>query len=260
MRAPNVTIGGLILAFVGSGCASVPAPAPLCPGPDQVQESAFGVWIEIESLVGSDPTTISSTATVLEPSLAIRSFPIAGSEPSATLQFGDKLTIIDRSTSSGKQWYLVETSDGRRGWVLPKELASQQGVPRIQGELIAFERDSVFVMTPSQLVSVSATDIVSARLYTFAPNTGSLALWTFVGVLSTASHGAGLVLSLPVWIIAGTASAVSESHSPEVKVPGRSWEYLRMFARFPQGLPPGLDRSALIYGPAVGAASELPDR
>ena len=174
MRAPSITIGGLILACLGLGCASVPAPAPLCPTPDQVQNSAFGVWTELETVAGSNATTKDSNA---------------------------------KKPGSG---------------------------PGIRGELIAIEADSVYVMTPSQLVAVSKTDIIGGRLYTFAPNTGALALWTLVGALSTASHGAGLALSFPVWIIAGTAMTVSESHAPQVKVPGESWEYLRIFARFPQ--------------------------
>ena len=187
MRARNLIIGSLLLACVGLGCASVPAPAPLCLSPDRIQETAFGVWTELQTTAGSNATAVDATAKAL----------------------------------------------GSGAWV--------------RGELIAVEEDSVYVLTPARLVGVSKADIASARLYTFAPNTASLALWTVLGSLSTASHGFLLPLSLPVWIIAGTAMTVSESHAPEVKVPGESWGNVRVFARFPQGLPPGLDRSALEY-------------
>jgi hypothetical protein len=48
-----------------------------------------------------------------------------------------------------------------------------------------------------------------------------------------------------MWMIGGTAASIYRTHEPRVVVPEHPWADLRAFARFPAGLPPGLDRSSL---------------
>ena len=72
-----------------------------------------------------------------------------------------------------------------------------------------------------------------------------LGLWTLLGTLSTGSHGFFLILSAPVWILTGTVAAVNQSRQPVLTYPRQGWAGWRAYARFPQGLPPGLARAAL---------------
>jgi len=115
----------------------------------------------------------------------------------------------------------------------------------IDGELIAVEGDIVYILAANTLKSAQVAQIKQARLTTYDSRSSLLALWTLGGVLSTLSHGIGLVISAPVWIICGTMMTSFESYAPRVTYPPKAWEELRKFARFPQGLPPDLDRHPL---------------
>lgn len=113
------------------------------------------------------------------------------------------------------------------------------------GELLAQEHDSVFVLTDDGSVrAVHTARVTSARIAWFDSRWGSTtALWGALGSLSTFSHGFVLVLSMPVWIIAGSTAAASDSRAPLVNPLRLGWEGARMYARYPAGLPPGLPRT-----------------
>jgi hypothetical protein len=74
---------------------------------------------------------------------------------------------------------------------------------------------------------------------------GRLATWATVGTISTISHGVALVLSAPVWIIGGSVATSKANHAPLITYPSRPWSDLARYARFPQGLPIGLDPATL---------------
>lgn len=118
-----------------------------------------------------------------------------------------------------------------------------------QGELIAIRRDSLFVLTQTlvqdTLIAVAADQVSHGRLATCDANHMLLVGWTAGGLLTTPSHGWFLALSVPLWIITGTVAAIGQSYVPIEKLPVESWKDLRKFARFPQGLPEGLDRRTL---------------
>jgi len=67
-----------------------------------------------------------------------------------------------------------------------------------------------------------------------AEGTPTFILWTVVGSVSTLSHGVALIFSLPVWLIAGIASAATAA-DPRPRV--ETCEALRPSTRFPQGIP-----------------------
>ncbi len=69
---------------------------------------------------------------------------------------------------------------------------------------------------------------------------GAVAGWTALGVVSTISNGLLLIFTAPAWIITGTVAGSSESYAPQGNVPPLRWAELARFARFPQGMPPGL--------------------
>ncbi len=115
----------------------------------------------------------------------------------------------------------------------------------VHGELIAVHPDSVFVLVPNNLLGIPTAQIAKAKLTAFAANTAPLALWSILGTLSTLSHGVGLIISAPVWIISGTAATSAQSYTPQLSFPKKSWNEFRPFARFPNGLPPGFERRTL---------------
>ena len=51
--------------------------------------------------------------------------------------------------------------------------------------------------------------------------------------------------TVPIWILIGSISTASATRQPEINYPGSNWESLTLYARFPQGIPPGLERSVL---------------
>jgi hypothetical protein len=156
------------------------------------------------------------------------------------------------ATSSAPRGFLRPPLEAQRsaygGWIevtLVRESHARTS-DTLSGELIAVGDDSIFVLGAAGLRALAVPRIARARLMAYDAQYGALASWTLLGVLSTASHGLGLILSAPVWILAGTGATSSQSRAPlhEVTQPG-NLPSLRPFARFPQGLPPGLDRRTL---------------
>jgi len=129
------------------------------------------------------------------------------------------------------------------GWIVVDRLDGEAG---LEGELIAIEAESLLVLEDraQALVSISLADVRKADLTGYAASS-AIASWTVLGTLSTASHGFFLLLSAPVWLVAGISASAAETYAPHVKRPPSSWEAMRPFARFPQGMPPGLARTSL---------------
>ena len=112
------------------------------------------------------------------------------------------------------------------------------------GEFLAVDRDSVFVLGQDVTVrTVPLSRVTHAELAFFDARWSDLALWTGLGALSTISNGVILVLTFPTWIIGGTIATAAESRAP-LRTVNRieDWDSVRMFARFPGGLPENLPR------------------
>jgi len=129
-------------------------------------------------------------------------------------------------------WLSFQVKDGSRGTLH-------------EGELLAIQADSIFILEHGAWFGLPTAQVAKATLTAYDANTGPLALWTLGGTLSTASHGVGLIISAPVWIITGTIATASQSRAPRTTFTPATWERARAHARFPQGLPEGLDRSSL---------------
>jgi hypothetical protein len=148
-------------------------------------------------------------------------------------------------TTAPKGW-LPTAAEAQRdaygGWIMVEYKA---GVQRrtVQGELIAATQDSVHVLTADSIVALPTPIVISGTLTAYDAKVRTLQLWTVLGAVSTLSHGAGLILSAPVWLIAGVSATAAASKAPRVEStkPGD----IRAYARFPQGIPPGLDPRSL---------------
>jgi len=121
----------------------------------------------------------------------------------------------------------------------------------ISGELMAVQSDSVYLLTDSALLAVNRNMIISAVLYPFKPQT---AVTPIIAMLSSLpaifgaiakDDGAFLLLGVPVMITGAVMSAI-EGGGNVMKYPARyQLNDLAKFARFPQGLPSGLDPEKL---------------
>ena len=162
----------------------------------------------------------------------------------AALLFASTGAACFRS-SAPAGWLSTPEQSQREAWGAWAEVRTRSGGERapVMGELIAADRDSVYVMTSAALVALPVAEIERATLTTYDARWGKLALWTVLGTLSTASHGMALIISAPVWAAGGTAATAAASRGPRVR--STDGTVLARFARFPQGMPAGLDRGVL---------------
>ncbi len=121
----------------------------------------------------------------------------------------------------------------------------------IEGELLAAEPDTVYVLTGESVVAFPGDAIRHARVAWFESGAGNLAAWTLLGSLATLSNGYISGLTMPLWVLTGSLATSAQSRSPLVDYrPDRGTLLsIRAYARFPQGLPAGLDRSTLLGRP-----------
>jgi hypothetical protein len=129
------------------------------------------------------------------------------------------------------------------GWIeLTYEQPTEQSAA---GELIAVSADSVWLLSQTQALVIPTSAVRAGKLTAYEAQKSGFTTWTVVGALSTVSNGAFLIFTAPMWIIGGSLAVASESHAPERKISSVSWGGLAVFARFPQGMPEGIELSAL---------------
>ena len=151
-------------------------------------------------------------------------------------------------TSSAPQGWLPSAAEAQEhafgGWI---ELETTNDADVVEGELIAVQADTVFVLNES-LVAIAKSSVLEASLFGYASQWGRLGGWATFGTLSTASHGFFLVFSVPVWLFGGSAAAASQSRQPRLRFTRGaegSWALFSTYARFPLGLPASLSREVL---------------
>ena len=148
-------------------------------------------------------------------------------------------------TSAPKGW-LPTAAEAQReafgGWI---KVDYTTGVAKrtVEGELIAATSDSMHVLTSDSIVALPTGALISGTLTAFDVQLRTLKVWTLVGAVAAVSHGFVLILSAPAWVIAGTTATAAASKAPRVESTDPA--VLRMYARFPQGIPPGLDPRSL---------------
>ncbi|MGD0341523.1 MAG: hypothetical protein ABSA76_07440 [Bacteroidales bacterium] len=123
----------------------------------------------------------------------------------------------------------------------------------LYGELLAFQNDTLYVLTEGGFISLQKNKINSVSLYIFAPTE-----WAFLGLLFIVPNVIGalsysdyaqyfLEIGIPIFLVSTIMGAVdSDGANNIMHYPGiYTLEDFTKFARFPQGLPPGLERNKL---------------
>jgi hypothetical protein len=133
--------------------------------------------------------------------------------------------------------YPWEVPENPRGcWI---ELETK--VDKISGEFIGLSEENVYVEVikfGKKLYAVPRDEVKKARIVVFYPNgIGYLGLWTLLGVLSTLSHGWGLILSAPIWLLFGIPSMIGRSYEPVFSYSKKELDKMSIYARYPQGVP-----------------------
>jgi len=164
------------------------------------------------------------------------------------------LLALGCATTSAPRGYLTGASDLPTdvygGWIeLTCSAAAKTAVP-VSGELIAVGRDSVYVVNDS-LRAIALADVTSGRLARYGSDATAMGVLVFFGTLSTISNGIWLGFTAPMWIIGGSSAVAIRRYEPMVDYPQDGWGYLARYARYPQGMPPGLDRSRIKIKPYV---------
>ena len=163
------------------------------------------------------------------------------------LSLGVAVACAGCAHNSAPQGWLPKPTEAQAvaygGWI---ELTYAESEDRhTDGELIAVSAESVWVLSGNQGLVIPTATVKKGKLTAYAAQKGPLALWTVLGTLSTISNGWFLIFTAPMWIVGGSLSVGSESRAPERKSPQLSWEELAPYARFPQGMPEGIDLSTL---------------
>lgn len=120
----------------------------------------------------------------------------------------------------------------------------------VDGELISVETDTLFLICKDSLCAIPKGHIREAKVFLqeYPLSGGGVAAWTLLGTLSTLSNGWGSILTAPLWLLTGTITGISAAHSAnsgDFQYPDDPWPGLAKFARFPQGLLPGIPREQL---------------
>jgi hypothetical protein len=145
---------------------------------------------------------------------------------------------------------LLPTPEGagqsvRGGWV-DVTVRTGSTEQRLWGEVLAISKDSVWIQSMDSSGVVVARDAIQSGTITSFRTQGSVAGWTTLGVLSTIANGWLLILTAPAWIVTGAVSHYGDVRASERDLPGDfalASIDLRTVARFPQGMPAGMDAS-----------------
>jgi hypothetical protein len=133
-------------------------------------------------------------------------------------------------------------TDAFGGWII-----INPGYPEARmGEFISHNNESVFIMTNVGLEEIEKSQIDSARLIMYNTQSLEYSVWTTLGSLSTLSNGFYLSFTLPLWLLTGIPVSTGEVRRQNyIDYPAAGWAEMGKFARFPQGMPAGINPLSL---------------
>jgi hypothetical protein len=141
------------------------------------------------------------------------------------------------------------------------EVTRRDAKDRTTGELVAVDAARLWVRGAERVEAVPLGTIDRVQLRRHGM-TGKRAWgWTFLGALLTGSaltlacaevsDGCGpvFVTVAATWLLIGGPSSAALDRSSKLVVRGPDWRPLEPYARFPQGIPAGLDVTSLLQRP-----------
>lgn len=152
------------------------------------------------------------------------------------------------STRAPRDWLPRAAEAGRvayGGWAIVEHGTHRDSTQRNEGELIAVSADSIWLLADSAAYAIPAAIVRSARVTGYDAQPGAVTAAAAAGALATISNGFFLVFTMPAWFITGSLASRAQARHPVRRADGQDFTDLASFARFPQGLPPGLDVNSL---------------
>jgi hypothetical protein len=146
---------------------------------------------------------------------------------------------------------------GRQVQITPR--ADAESHSKVQGELLAVEPGKIWVLGKERVVTVPLDAVQEIKVQRHSMTGSRVGVWSAIGALVT---GGALALACSsvegnndcgkvflavgaTWAVVGALSAPSLGSSSAMPFYHPKQEDLQPFARFPQGLPEGVDASAL---------------
>ncbi len=127
---------------------------------------------------------------------------VQGLAAAATLLLG--LCGCAPRTGAPRGWLPIADDslrDTYGGWINLSYQAEERHV--LQGEFLAVDADSVYVLTADALVAVPLAAVTRATVAGYDPRTGSVSAVAVLGSLTALSHGAFAVFTIPLLWIGG---------------------------------------------------------
>jgi len=110
----------------------------------------------------------------------------------------------------------------------------------IQGELIAVNEDDLVILNARGMITTLPKSSVGEFEVKYANSQGKYGWHILIYTLLSLGHGLKLVISVPVNLITTTSISLSAAKDYKYNNETIGYEKLRMFARFPQGIPEGI--------------------
>jgi hypothetical protein len=116
----------------------------------------------------------------------------------------------------------------------------------VSGELIAVDSMNLVILSKQEkkCISVPVKDIKSFTLYYAKPKNYGWSIPVFT-LLTPFIHGSFAVLTIPVGLIVSISATISGEQAFTYTNKNMNYKNLEMFARFPQGIPPGVDLASI---------------
>jgi hypothetical protein len=146
-------------------------------------------------------------------------------------------------TYAPKGYLTVPESEANQvygAWLEVYTTSAAQPDDSLSGEFIAVSPQVIYTMNP-KLNIIHRDQIIKARAIAYDSESGAIGTQVFLGTLATITNGFFLVFTAPMWLIGGSFATANRSWEPIEEYPQKNWEELRQYARFPAGIPEGIN-------------------
>jgi len=145
---------------------------------------------------------------------------------------------------------------GRHVQVTPRPDA---GSKRVEGELLAVDEEKIWVLGKEQVITIPLGTVRQVNLQRHSMTAGRVGLWSAIGAVVTGGAlaiacqsvegnsdcGGALLAVGATWALGRTIAATTVRSSGKIQLDDPRTRSLQPYARFPQGLPEGVDLSKL---------------
>ncbi len=238
---PHLERALALLLCLLSACSQNPAPVGWTPTAEEAGRDTYGGWVQIrlsQPLEGVGPA---QEATVTSSTALLFADPDLSARRTGELPAGCRVAVLE----TNGPFHRVVSATGESGWLFYVNLLLDDPRKKLQGELLAVDADTLYLVGLGGVVPVPTAKISEASMFRYYNHWGRAAMWSVIGTMGTASHGLLFLLSFPTWVLVGTAVTSGASREARIQYPRKLLDDFRPYARFPQGMPHNLSREQI---------------